>query len=52
MKFRLIINYFYGTTAPSEPGPPIIEVLRSHLDTKHWEGILWTSDQPEADSST
>jgi hypothetical protein len=52
MKVGIIINYFYGTTAPSGPGGPIIEALRSHSDTPQWVGLLWTSDQPEADAST
>jgi len=52
MKVVLNIHYFYGKTAPSWPGRPIIEALRSHSDTPHWVGILWTSDQPEADAST
>jgi hypothetical protein len=30
----------------------IIEALRSHSDTSHLVGLLWTSDQPEAKIST
>jgi hypothetical protein len=31
---------------------PIIEGSRSHSDTPHSVGLLWTSDQPEAETST
>ena len=30
----------------------IIEPLRSHSDTPHLLGLLWTSDQPDAENST
>jgi hypothetical protein len=30
----------------------IIEASRSHSDTTHTVGILWTSDQPDAETST
>jgi hypothetical protein len=30
----------------------IIEDSRPHSDTPHWEGLLWTSDQPNAETST
>ena len=30
----------------------IIEVLRSHTDTPHLVGILWASDQPDAETCT
>ena len=32
--------------------PLIIEASRSHSDTPHSVGLLWTSDQPDADTST
>jgi hypothetical protein len=41
------INIFNGANAPSEPGPLIIEVSRSHSLE-----LLWTSDQPDAETST
>jgi len=31
---------------------PIIEASRSHSDTPHSAGNLWTSEQPDADTST
>jgi hypothetical protein len=37
----------HGATAPPPPvdqGLPIIETSRSHLDTSHSVGLLWTSD--------
>jgi hypothetical protein len=30
----------------------IIETSRSHSDTQHTVGLLWTSDQPDAGTST
>jgi hypothetical protein len=30
----------------------IIEASRSNSDTPHSVGLLWTSDQPEAETST
>jgi len=41
---------FHGATAPS--GLLIIVASRSHpLDTSHSVGILWTGDQPVAETS-
>jgi hypothetical protein len=31
---------------------PIIEASQSHSDTPHAVGLLWTSDQPYAETST
>jgi hypothetical protein len=33
-------------------GVLIIEASRSHSDTPHSAGLLWTSDQPDAETST
>jgi len=33
-------------------GLPIIEASWSHSDTSHLVGLLWTSDQPNAETST
>jgi hypothetical protein len=30
----------------------IVEASRSHSDTPHSVGLLWASDQPDADTST
>jgi len=47
------LHFFYGVTAPSGPGPPhVIGVSRSHSNTPHSVRLLWTSDQPEAETSS
>jgi hypothetical protein len=33
-------------------GLPIIEASRSHSDTTHSARLLWTSNQPDAETST
>ena len=35
-----------------DKGLLIIETPRSHSDTPHSLGLLWTSDQPDAEIST
>ena len=43
----------YGSTALYVPGPPrFVEASRSHSDTPQSVGLLWTSDQPVAETST
>ena len=42
----------HGATAPSGPGPLIIDSWLSHSDTPHSVGLLWTSDQPDTETST
>ena len=45
--------YFYqGATAPVGQDLLIIEVSRLHSDTSQSVGLLWTSDQPDAETST
>jgi len=34
------------------PGGPDIDAARSHSDASHWVGVLSTSDQPDAETST
>jgi hypothetical protein len=34
------------------PGRLLLEVSRTHSDTPHSIGLLWTSDQPDAETST
>ena len=47
----VICNFFsHGSIAPR--GLLIIETSRSHSDTPHLVGLLWASDQPNAESST
>ena len=48
--FLLII--YPGSTAPSGPRPPNYRGLQSHSDTPHSVGLLWTSDRPDAKTST
>jgi len=40
--------YFF----PMEQEPLVIEASRSHSDTPHSVGLLWTSDHSDADTST
>ena len=35
-----------------EQGLLTVEVSRSHSDTPHSAGVLWTSDQPDTETST
>jgi hypothetical protein len=43
-----------ASTAPWGPRPPYFSTLHDHtfLDTPHSVGLLWTSDQPVAETST
>jgi hypothetical protein len=45
---------FFPMTQQSPVGQDllIIEASRSHSDTPHTVGLLWTSDQPDAETST
>jgi hypothetical protein len=43
---------FNGATALSGLGLLIYEASRSHSGTPHSVGLLWTSDQPDAETST
>jgi hypothetical protein len=36
----------------AQQGIPIFKASRSHSDTPHWVGLLWTSVQPDAETST
>jgi hypothetical protein len=54
--FRLIEShrqaiFFHGAIAPSG-AVLIVEASRSHPNTPHSVGLLWTSDQPVAETST
>jgi hypothetical protein len=44
----------HGTTAPSGPEPPHYRgfTITHFLDTPHSVGLLWTSDKPDAETST
>jgi len=41
-----------AATTPSGPGPLITEVSRSHSDTPQSVVLLWTGDQPGAETPT
>ena len=47
-RFKLLIM---TQQPPVGQGLPIIEVPRSHSDTQHSAGPLWTRDQPDADTT-
>jgi len=40
--------FFHGSTAVVVLGLLVVEVSRSHTDTPHPVGLLWTSDRPTA----
>jgi hypothetical protein len=44
--------FFRCATAPNGPGPPHYQASRSHSRTQHSVGVLWTSDQLDAEIST
>jgi len=46
------LDFVYSATDPVGQGLLIIEASRSHSDTPHSVGLLWTSDQPVAENST
>jgi len=43
--------FFFVFQQPLEGRGLIIESSRSHLDTPHSVGLLWTSDRPDAETS-
>jgi hypothetical protein len=51
--FTTLIFFFNGSIAPWGPRPSHFSRLHDHtLDTPHSVGFLWTSDQPDAETST
>jgi hypothetical protein len=42
----------HGWTVPAGQGVVIIAAARTYSDTSHLVGLLWTSDQPVAGTST
>jgi hypothetical protein len=48
----LSTHYFFpfGATVTIGPGPYNVEATRSHSDTSHSVGLLWTSNQPDTDT--
>jgi len=45
-------SFSHGSMALVSLGLHIVEVSRSHSDTPHSVGLLWTSDRLVADTST
>jgi len=45
-------SFFHDSTAQVDLGLLILEVSRSHTETPYSVGLLWTSDQPVAETST
>ena len=48
-------EYFFNHVSPPPPvglGLLIIDATRSHNDTPHLVGLLCTSDQPDAETTT
>jgi hypothetical protein len=57
LKVKLLFTTeFFSPPMVQQPlvgqGLLIIEASLSHSDTPHWVLILWTSDQPDAETST
>ena len=53
INYTLTKNYFVMTRQPlTRQALLIAEVSRSYSDTQHSVGLLWTSDQPNAETST
>ena len=44
--------FFSGSTNLVDLGLLIVQVTRSHSDTPHSVGLLWTDDRPVAETST
>jgi len=44
--------FFHLTTAALGQGLLTVEASRSHSETPHSAGLLWTSDRPVAETST
>jgi hypothetical protein len=50
--FSLFVFFFCGATALLGPARLIVEVSRSHSNTAHSLGLLWTRDRSVAETST
>ena len=48
---KLFFSYMAQQPLVSQ-GLLVVEDLRSHLETRQSVGFLWTSDQPDAETST
>jgi hypothetical protein len=45
------VLFFIGAIAVSGTGPPHYRGFRSYSGTPHSVGLLWTSDQPDAETT-
>jgi hypothetical protein len=50
LKCKILHIFFYSSKTPVSLGLHIVEVSRSHSDTPHSVGLLWTSDQSVAET--
>ena len=50
--FNWYVSFYHGATPPVGQGLLIIKDSLSHSHTPQSVGLLWTSDQPEAQAST
>jgi len=50
--FRVVSPHPMTQQPPVGQGLLIIEASRSHSDTSHFVGLLWTNDRPDAEAST
>jgi len=49
----LLFSFYHGATAPSGPWPPNYRgFMITHNDAPQSVGLLWASDQPDAETST
>jgi hypothetical protein len=55
LHYKIVLGIFFffshGTTALTGKGLLIFAASRSHSDTPFSVGLLWTSDQPDAETS-
>jgi hypothetical protein len=57
LHYKIVLSIFvfysplHGTTALTGQGLLIFAASRSHSDTPYSVGLLWTSDQPDAETS-
>jgi hypothetical protein len=52
IRFWFISSSSHGSAAVVGLGLLVVEASRSHSDTPQSVGLLWTSDQPDSETST
>ena len=50
--FHNVVFFLHGSTAVVDLGLLIIDLYRPHSDTPQSVGLLWASDQTDAETST